>query len=360
VGAVLWAFLAFSGGSDDEGMPIEDAEGTTSSTTQDEDEGERGTTATRRGPTTTTMQVIPGAPLLGEPTGLALVVLGSSGRLIDLDTGGVTRLPEQVLGVTTGGLLVRDADGLATWPPPYDGSSPTTVLPTAPGTVIEQVWVVGGGTLVWVMDRPEHLSAIGPAWSLSLVDLEGGPPGRFELPAEVWPVGATDHGLVVSGPGGVYLVGSGGDAERVSTGDPIGVVGDQIHVVNCDEDLRCHIEVFDGRGRLIDEQPSPAGPVGWGWGTAAPDGRIAEVVLVDPLGERTEVTIDGVTVYEESGTLPGAGPGGLAWSPDGRWLAIAALDGIHVLDTLGDGGERLIHPGLVRDAGSLFFAQPTG
>jgi hypothetical protein len=355
---VLWAFLAFSGASDDDGMPIEDAEGTTSSTTEEEDEDERRTTTSRRGPTTTTTQVIPGAPLLGEPTGLALVVLGSSGRVIDLDTGGVTRLREQVLGATTDGLLVRDADGLATWPPPYDGSSPTTILPMAPGTVIEQVWVVGGGSLVWVMDRPENMTVSGPAWSLSLVDLDGGSPGRFELPAEAWPVGATDHGLVVSGPGGVYLVDARGDAERVSTGDPFGVVGDQIHVINCDEELRCHIEVFDGRGRLIDERPSPVGPVGWG--TAAPDGRIAQVVLRGEFGERSEVTIDGVTVYEESGALAGGGPGGLAWSPDGRWLAIADLDGIHVLDTLGDSGGRVIDPGRVIEAGSLFFAQPAG
>lgn len=355
---MLWTFLAFSGRSDDEGIPIEDADGTTTTTTEAEAR-ERRTTTSRRGPTTTTTQVIPGAPLLGEPTGLSLAVVGSSGRVIDLDTGGVTRLSDQVFGATAGGLLVHVGDGLATWPPPYDGSSSTTILPIALGTVIEQVWVVGAGSLVWAMERPESLTAFEPAWSLSLVDVDGTALGRFELPAEVWPVGATDHGLVVSGPGGVYLLDARGDAERISTGDPFGVVGDQIHVVNCDEELRCNIEVFDGRGRLIDERPSPVGPVGWA--TVARDGRIAQVVFRDQFGERIEVTIDGVAVYESPGSLPGGGgPGGLAWSPDGRWLAIAARDGIHVLDTLGDGGERVIESGFVDEGGSLFFVQPTG
>ena len=358
--AVLWGFLAFAGGSDDEGIPIEDAEDTT--TTEAEartTEAEGRTTASRRAPTTTTTLVLPGAPLLGEPTGLALAVVGGSSRVVDLDTGGVTRVFEQVLGATVRGLLVQGQDGIETWPPPYDGSGSTTILPFVPDAMFEQIWIVGDGHLVWSMARPDDMTGFGPTFSMSLVDLDGGLLGRFELPAEVWPVGATDHGLVVTGPGGVYLMDADGRAARVSTGDPIGVVGEWIHVTNCDEDLRCQVEVFDERGRLVDEQPRLNAPLGWG--TAAPDGRVAYIEYRGEFGEESVVTIDGTTVYERSGSLPGVGaPNGLAWSPDGRWLAIAAQDGLHVLDTLGDGGEQVIDPGFVSELGSVYWVEQAG
>ena len=354
--AVLWAFLAFAGGDDDEGIPVEDAESDTTTTT--EAEVRTSTTRRRRPPTTTTTQVIPGAPLLGEPTGLELVVVGGTGRVIDLDTGAVTDVVVPVRGVTAAGLLVSDGSGLATWPPPFDGSSWRTILPPAQATRVELLWVVGDGRLVWALERPEDDRSLRSGWSMSLVDLDGAVLGSFELPSEVWPAGATDHGLVVTGPGGAYLMDATGAAERISTGDPFSVVGDRIHVVDCDDVLRCNVEVFDGRGRLIHEQSSPASLVGWG--TAAPDGRVAFVEPRGEFGERSALTIDGVTVLDEPGSLGAGGQGGLAWSPDGRWLAIAAQDGIHLVDTLGDGGDRVIDPGQVDEASSVFFLGPSG
>jgi hypothetical protein len=356
--ALLWGFLAFAGGSDDEGIPIEDAEDTTTTTTEAEDEDERRTTTSRRGPTTTTTRVIPGAPLLGEPTGLELVLVGVSGQVVDLDTGRLTRLRTSALGATQRGILVDDGGDLATWPAPYDGSNGTTLLPATPGTLVDQMWVVGDGTMVWAVRRSDRSSETRPDPEAVLVDLDGRVVGRFRIPPEVWPVGATDHGLVVDGASGVYLLDATGDVERISTGDVIGVVGDRVYATSCDEELRCQTEVLDGRGRLVESIPPPTDNIGWA--TAAHDGRLAYVVYDDEFGVQLRVEIDGATVFEGIDGVLGGGPGVLAWSPDGRWLAIASFDGVHFLDTLGDAGELVVDPGVVDQTGAMFFLAPGG
>jgi hypothetical protein len=353
----LWTFLAFAGGDDDEGIPIQDADGDTT-TTEAEAEHEDRTTTTRRRrpPTTTTTAVLPGAPLLGEPTGLGLVVAGGTGRVIDLDTGGVTRVGLPVLGVSAQGLLVQDGSGIATWPAPYDGSGSTTILPIELGTVVEQVWVVGDGRLVWAVAYAESMTMTGPAWSASLVDVDGAALGGFDLPEGVGPFGATDHGLLVTGPGGVYLLDAGGHPERVSRGEALDVVGQQIHVLDCDEDLQCQVEVFDGRGRRVGERPPPVGP--WAWGSTSPDGRLAFVEYRGDFAEQIVVTVDEEVVYQAE--VSPSGRDALAWSPDGRWLAIASQDGIHVLDTLGGTDERRLDLALVEQDVAIFFVPPAG
>ena len=244
------------------------------------------------------------------------MAVGGTSRVIDLDTGGVTVVRARVLGVTDHGLLVEDRDGVAVWPPPYDGSNATEMLPANPDTVIDQVWVVGDGTLVWAVERAGGQAVT--ALTSTLVDLDGDALGRFEVPGEFWPVGATDHGLVVAGPGGLYLIDAGGDAERVSTGSLVGVLGDRIYASTCDEELFCHLEVLDEAGRFVEERPSQVAD-NIGWATAAPDGRVALIEYDAHLGEPNRVTIDGVTVYEDYFELTGfGGMGGIAWSPDRR------------------------------------------
>jgi hypothetical protein len=356
----LWTFLAFAGGDDEEGIPIEDADGDTTTTEAEaEHEDRTSTTRRRRPPTTTTTAVLPGAPLLGEPTGLSLALVGSSGRVVDLDTGGVIRVGVPVVGVTAGGLLVNEAFGLALWPAPFDGSGSTTILPSGRASQVEQLWVVADGTLVWAMERPEGDGFFESGFAITLIDLEGVELGRVEVPPEVWPAGATDDGVVLTGPGGAYLLDEGGRVERFTTGDPFSVAGDRIYVVNCDEGLRCQVEVFDGRGRLVDELPPTSGPNFSA--SASADGRLAQITFGGESGEPNTVTVDGVTVFEQEGWLPGAGgPDGLAWSPDGRWLAIAAQDGIHVIDTFGDGVAWVVDPGFVDEAASVYFVPPAG
>jgi hypothetical protein len=349
--AVVWLFLAVASGSGEDER-TQEAEGTSTSDA-------RAPTATTppRAPTTTTTEVILGSPLLGEGTDMELVVVGGISRVIDLDTGGVAVVRARVLGVTVHGLLVEDLEGVAVWPPPYDGSNATAMLPANPDSVIDQVWVVGDGALVWAVERADDRAV--PLTS-TLVDLDGNAMGRFEVPGEVWPVGATDHGLVVAGPGGLYLLDAGGDAERISTGAPLGVLGDRIYASNCDEELRCHLEVLDGAGRFVEERPSQ-GANNVGWATAAPDGRVALIEYNAHLGEPNLVTIDGVTVYEDHFEITGfGGMGGIAWSPDGRWLAIAVADGVHFIDTVGGVGERVVDVGLLGQPGFVLFVSPAG
>lgn len=350
--AVVWSFLALTAGPGDEGMPIEEA-ADTSTTRRARDRA----TTEPRGSTTTTTEVIPGAPLLGEPSGLVLVVVNAAGRVVDLDTGGVTRLRARAVGVTDRGILVDDGGTLANWPAPYDGSGATTVFRAGPGIALDQLWVVEGGTSVWVVPRSRDPMAPRLAAEGVLVDLAGEVLVRFPLASELWAVGATDHGLVVDGPGGLYLVDAGGEVEQFASGDAGGLAGDRIYASNCDEDLRCFVEVFDGGGRRVGELPSL--PTNVGWTATAPDGRLAYVEYGADDGLPNRVIVDGEMVYEDDGLLPwGGGLGGIAWSPDGRWLAIAALDGVHVLDTLGGTGEHLVDVGVLDQTASLLFVAP--
>ncbi|HKY15786.1 MAG TPA: hypothetical protein VJM33_12750 [Microthrixaceae bacterium] len=282
-------------------------------------------------PTSTTAEVIPGGPLLGEPSGLRLVAVTDNGsRVIDLDTGAVTRVDRRVLSVADRRLVVRGDGIVAVWPHPYDGSSSTTIAEIPADRVVEQVWVVGDGTLVWLLQQGPGFGA-GPAPATAvLVDLAGRTLARFELPGGFSPSGAVDRGLVVSGPGGIYVLGTDGAAERISTGDVWTVADNQVLAFNCDERLECGLEVFDGRGQRLNT--GAIDPLLFDEAVAAPDGRIAYVVHPDPNRETSQVTVDGVPVFEAPGEQPPLG--GLAWSPDGRWLAILASDGIHLIDTL--------------------------
>lgn len=67
-----------------------------------------------------------------------------------------------------------------------------------------------------------------------------------------------------------------------------------------------------------------------------------------------------MTVFEEVGSIGFGGTGVLAWSPDGRWLAIAAPDGLRVVDTLGGTGTRVVDTGLVEQISSVYFVSPRG
>ena len=107
----------------------------------------------------------------------------------------------------------------------------------------------------------------------------------------------------------------------------------RVHTYTCDEQLQCGLEMLDERGQRLDwtpieGDPNPGGQIIRG-PAVAPDGRRAFTVPRD--GEPSQVLVDGVVVFEAP--VAGSSP---AWSPDGRWLVVPALDGIHFLDTHGD------------------------
>ena len=90
--AVLWGFLAFAGGSDDEGIPIEDAEDTT---TTEAEAGPRGRGSDHHLPAGADHDHHAGdprCPAAGRADRAGTVLVGVSGQVVDLDTGGLTRV----------------------------------------------------------------------------------------------------------------------------------------------------------------------------------------------------------------------------------------------------------------------------
>jgi hypothetical protein len=55
-------------------------------------------------------------------------------------------------------------------------------------------------------------------------------------------------------------------------------------------------------------------------------------VLYSAQGGANRVAIDGVVILDADVVRLGVLGG--AWSPDGRWLAVAVLNGVYLLDTL--------------------------
>jgi hypothetical protein len=311
----VWVLLALTAGSGDE-EPADSARPTTT-------EPERATTTTRRRARpapTTTIQVVPGAPLLGEPTGLIVLTMSDRGRILHLDTGVVELMPRAtaVIGSTARGLLVAGPD-LELWPPPYDGSGAVTVTV---GTV-DQAWVVADGTQVWTIDGGGSAGV-----RARLLNLSGSVLLDHPLPVEAWAVGAVDQGLVLSAPGGTFLLDGGGSARRLSTGSALAAGGGRVYVANCDDALRCEHQALDERGRLV-RRWNPGGNAFVGPAAPSPDGRLA--YTSNDADGTSSVAVDGVALME----LGFGGGQSMAWSPDGRWLVVSSTDRLHVLDTRG-------------------------
>lgn len=321
----MWALLAITAGGD--GNDSDAADDPAETTTTERRERTTPTTRKARPFTTTIPEVVADAPLLGEQTGLAVVLVGDETRIVHLDTGVVERIrQQQVFGTTERGLLVGTNDGLQIWPQPYDGSSPVQLTPT----YAEQAWVVGGGTRVWVA-RPDFDNG----YVASLIDLDGTVLLELPVPVQAWPAGAVDRGLVLAAPGGTYLLDGQGAVHRLSTGQAMASSANRVFVMNCDAELTCSIEVLDGRGLLVDRiEQHQAIEFRFPNYVAAPDGRFAYVVGE---GAAASISIDGTVVASAGFSEPTA----MGWSPDGRWLAFASGGDLRFIDTV-NGGEPIV------------------
>ncbi|MGH9137720.1 MAG: zinc ribbon domain-containing protein [Acidimicrobiales bacterium] len=296
----------------------------------DDDQNARGvaptperTTATsdrrRTSPTSTASTTISGAPLLGEPTGLTLILSGDREEAVDVDTGVVTRLDVgEVVMAQDDGLVTRGGGGLVWHPWPVTAGQ---AVDLGPGDL---ALPAGGGDRVWVV-------GYGPAPSGRLVRLDGGTVARLELPPGGGPFPVTmGDALAVAAGGRVYVYDRDGSVTEVAVGDLLGTAGDRLVVRQCDIDLHCVVTLLHpvtGETQTLDDSGQSAWSFGWhGSFATAPDGRLAtvvpqlpedgtgsfssaEVVILNPDGDRQVVTE--VQAY---------GPTAVAWSSDGRWL----------------------------------------
>jgi hypothetical protein len=300
----------------------------------------------------------------------------------------VTLAGHRLLGVTAGWeLFARGPDDLLriqlargritrTYVPSLDSASPDVSFVIGPREAVIRPadlvpgYIVPDGQQARLLTGP--LAAGGPlvpgpagpraAWvttgpptspALSLVTLTGHrtgpvirfPPGGPQVPANAVPDGRGDV-LVSIGTFEVYDAGPGFD--RPVPGTVIAVGPARWLVVACDPQYRhCRDEVISTAGGppLIVPGPPTAQPFygGFSWpptGVISPDGRTAAVaqsvrdgagLTVHLISLRTGVTRDlGVPLGIPGSDVPLAADlnaQSMAWSPDGRWLFVAARGG---------------------------------
>ena len=263
-------------------------------------------------------------PMLGEPTGLSLLVGGSHVAVIDLDRATFT-IVETLSRYVVGGQITPV--GIA-----YQGGGGGLSL-LAPGSSKPQDIADGG---VYLGEGP-----VGRAWFLLYGQSAGGPqivhvdaPGASPIVAEL-PAGVSvaypdgDGGLVTAAGGGIYRVAPGGAPARIGTGDLLGARDGHALARSCDDGLRCHYVVVDVATGAV--RAGPTAPAG-SWGDASallsPDGSwLLEPEDAAPADGRVRRMVarglDGTTVELGSAVaacfsaLCSFGP---EWAPTGGWL----------------------------------------
>jgi hypothetical protein len=293
-----------------------------------------------------------GHPLLGVTAGWELFARGPDDLLrIELAQGRIvqtyvpaleTASPDVAFIIGPHEAVIRPSDLVPGYLVPDGGPArPLTGLladggPLVPGPA--------GSQAAWVTTGPPTSPA------LSLITLTGhrsGPsihfqPGGPQLPATAVSDGRGDV-LVTDGHFGVYDTGPGWDRPVSGT---VVAVGPTTWLLNvCDAQYRhCRDEVVDVSTGSMRAIPGPAGagaPYYYSWpptGVISPDGNTAAIsengrggrLTVHLIDLRTGVTKDlGVPVGAPGGDLPvgDTSQQSMVWSPDGRWLFVAASGG---------------------------------
>lgn len=340
--ALLWALFAWPKTD----TPIEGIG-------QEQEEDAADTTSTTRPPRTTTtseaedaidivenaeetepsIRMVEGAesgPLLGEPTGLA-VVLGRYGHsaaieLIDLDSGKIHELEERGIPVASIGshLVVETDNGVLLV---IDLASPSDD-PVRIGDSLDEwtSFVAVEDDVIWVTSAsgPEQPSLV--AYS---VDGEESTTLDLALVPIIWGwTGDTD--LINNSAGGVYER-SGDSFRRVSPG-LLRAAGDSIALIHeCDEQMNCRSAWFDRSS--WEALPYPVPEYDPGFAQAVVLGEDRWLVEGSWNSERTTISDieTGETVRESVGFS--RGPINLpAISADGRWLFEAELSKTTIVD----------------------------
>ncbi len=250
-------------------------------------------------------------PLLGEATGLALLVTtGDQTFRVDLDAATVTRLGRSVSDVrqTASGVVYRDTDG------------PELQL-RRPG----RGSATGLGDARYLGDGPADrawFATFGPnarrLWSEDLT----GAIVDVELPAGTG-YGVPDDlgGLLIPAPGGTYRWLAGEGVRRISGGAFVVAGGGRALVHECDEALACSLVSLDLRTGQRRTVPTVSGVRPDDYGHLSPDGYLFAV----PAGDDRFVAVSpdgrGVDLGPvDSPCLSVGCPNGPRWSPDDRWV----------------------------------------
>jgi hypothetical protein len=297
----------------------------------------------------------------------------------------VTTVHHPLLGVTAGWeLFARGPDDLLriefaqgrilqTYVPPLETASPDVAFVIGPQEAVIRPSDLVPGYLVPDGGQARPLTGLladggplvpGPAGSqaawvtagsptspvLSLVTLTGhrsGPSIHFQPDGPQVPATAVSDGrgdvLVTDSSFGAYDIGPGWDRPVPGT---VVAVGPATWLVDvCDALYRqCRYEIVDaatGALRAIPGRAAASAPYWFSWpptGVISPDGSTAAVTQNGPGGRLTVLLIDLRTGVTTDLDVPLSAPGSdlplgeaneqsMAWSPDGRWLFVAAYGG---------------------------------
>jgi hypothetical protein len=292
--------------------------------------------------TTTTLAPIP-AELLGEATGIRLVVAGVDGTtLFDLDSGAVSAAPGFANGniiPVEGGAILGGQGALATFMAPFDGE-PRVLGLFRNSTVLASAHA----GRAWVVTSDPTTTAQEVAFDGSVTV----PP--FPLPVGTYAAGAVDGGLLVGLHGSMYVVDADHAPRALGAGEPVAASADTIAAVVCDDRVACSLTLIDvtsGARRVVSDVT-----VGRDVARASfsPDGdRLAVYDSVQGVAAPTLVDVrtgSTVALTNEANTYEIRS---LAWSPSGEWLFWLA--GSTVRATRRDGGATFE---IVRAAQPIF------
>ena len=281
------------------------------------------TTTTTAGPVR-----IGDGPLLGEPTGLALV-LPSAGDLyiVDLDAATAQLVRSAFAGpivdITPLGLVYRGSERPTIWAP---GASSAVSIGDSRN----------GGTFLGD-DAAGHLwfqtyGDTGQPSLLRLDSIDGRPvsiagAGLVDLPDGL-------GGLLTWSGGGLYRLDADGKSpKRLGTGDLLAVNNGHVLSRVCDAALRCRYEVLDVRTGATRAGPATQPDMRFG-AQVSPDGRwiveLATQSVAPGMPDLRAVALDGSRV--DLGPLMNGCfgvycPGGPEWAPKGGWLVWSRAPG---------------------------------
>lgn len=342
VAVALLAGLAIVGNDGDEGGESSGTPIATTTTARRPATTVGASTAGERGPT---------GPLLPEPTGAALVVVTSSQvMIVELDTGAVRSVGVAARDNYHGAWAVGGAAVV-------QSSGGAIAVPAAPGR--DPVVLTEGRAAEWPLpsDRPGHVwlvAHVGDGVEGREVSVEGHETGRrFVLPAPHGgsSMAAVDGGLVIETLGSLtFYDPDTGETRAIGHGVPLAGSGDTLARLSC-EALRCGLHLTDLRTGGDVEVPPAAEVTFAPFSPAAfsPDGRwLAVAVRMVTEGRDRMALVDAANgeVVAFHPFVVGHGTP-FTFSPDSRWLFLLYAGDVvaHRLGTEETLTLERLHPG---------------